>query len=172
MESRGNSDTETVAFRLRHELGPYATKFAEHALENRMCDEGALEELLVKEWRGAVPDSFITHEEASRTLMGVLHMFLDFAVENAMRQKDFSSSGANVSYYAEPYYDDSSAVLVVDRETRTLLSKKYIKTYRLDRDSIEAFLENLVGEICGGIDLVRKRKKGGGTLEHERVCSR
>lgn len=161
MEGKENSNAEAVAFRLSHELGPYATRFAEYALKNKMCDERALTGLLTEEWGGAVPDSFVSTEEVSRSLMGVLHMFLDFAVEEAMQRKDCSYKESNISYYAEPYYDDSSAVLIVDRETRTLLCKKYIKTYHLDKEGVERFLEDVVKSTCDGIDLLRKRKNGG-----------
>lgn len=164
MKNEKKPDVEAVALRLSHELGPYATRFAEHALETRMCDESALEELLTEEWGGAVPDSFISTEEASRSLMNVLHMFLDFAVKEAIERKSCSPRDFNISYYAEPYYDDSSAVLVVDRETKTLLCKRYIKTYRLDKDGVERFLKGLVKDICNGIDLSRKRKNRGENL--------
>lgn len=159
-----NRDVKTVAFRLTHKLGPYATKFAEHAIENDMCDEAVLKGLLVEKWDGAVPDSFVSHEEVSRSLMGVLHVFLDFAVEEATKQESLSCKEVNIGYYVEPYYDDSTTVLVVDRETKTLLCKKYIKTYHLDSEGVERFLRDIVESIREGIDLVKKRKNGGETL--------
>lgn len=150
-------NAENVGFQLRNDLGPYGREFARYVLENTSWDERTLEGVLVEEWDGAVPETFLGHEEVSRELMSVLHLFLEFAVSESLETEELDRSGIRLRYYVEPYYEDSSAVLVVDTETKTLLCRKFVKTYRFDKEKVEGFLESLVEEISSNLPLLKRR---------------
>lgn len=165
MEKGEDPSAQAVAFRLKHKLGPYAGRYAEFVLGECPPYDEYLEEMLTKEWDGAVPDDLLwgtAEGEVSRAIMGVLFTMLEFAVEEAKDRKDYDARGEGIlSYYVEPYYDDRSTMLVTHRETRTLLFKMSRKTYYFDPETIESVLKEMVEGVCDGIDLVRERRKGG-----------
>lgn len=149
-------DEEEEAIRDKLSKEPILGDFAQFLIDTDLYDWLTLEDLLLKEWDGAIPTS-VLGDDPLDDIASFIYYLNEYCLGKVVGEENRNKYKIAVW----PSYDGYSIAVIYNRESRTLMSEWMMKTWYFNPARMEEEILELQKQISEGAELVKRRMELG-----------